>query len=216
MVARVTIPREPEGRFASPGAVRAAPAAARPRVDSVDLPRGVVTAPVLLRPFDRAYEAAARDLLVRCLREIAPPARAELEAYIARALDGDYRDIAAHYRPGRGRGFWLALSRDGGLMGTFALQPSGEDAAELRRMYVDAGFRRRGVARAMLARAEALCAGWGFRRLFLTTSTLNRAAIELYRSAGYRQGDYVAGSAQGEPLPPGVRVFAFEKAFGAG
>jgi GNAT superfamily N-acetyltransferase len=167
---------------------------------------------VLIRPFDRAYEAEVRDLLARCLREIAPPAQAEVEAYIARALGGDYRDIAAHYRPGRGRGFWMALSRDGDLMGTFALQPSGEDVVELRRMYVDAGSRRRGVARAMLARAEALCAGWGFRRLFLTTSSLNRAAIGLYRAVGFDQSDYVPGGAQGEPLPPGVRVFGFEKA----
>ncbi len=168
---------------------------------------------LLIRPFDRTYEAEVRDLLARCLREIAPPsARVEVEAYIARALAGDYRDIATHYRPERGRGFWLALSQDGDLMGTFALRPSGEDAAELRRMYVSAGFRRRGVARAMLARAEALCAGWGFRRLFLTTSSLNQAAIELYRAAGFDQRDYVAEGLQGEPLPPGVRVFSFEKA----
>src|SRR3712207_6490073 len=150
---------------------------------------------VLIRPFDRAYEAEVRDLLARCLREIAPPsAQVEVEAYIARALGGDYRGIATHYRPGRGRGFWMAMSQDGDLMGTFALRPSGEDVAELRRMYVDAGFRRRGVARAMLARAEALCAGWGFRRLFLTTSSLNRAAIGLYRAAGFDRSDHVPGA----------------------
>lgn len=167
----------------------------------------------LIRPFDRAYEAEVRTLFTRCFREIAPPsARAEAEAYIAVALAGDYRDIAAYYRPGRGRGFWLALSPDGELMGTFALQPHGEQAAELRRMYVSAGFRRRGVARAMLARAEALCAGWGFRRLFLITSSLNEAAIDLYRTAGFDQRDFEPATAPAGPLPPGVRVFAFEKA----
>lgn len=177
---------------------------------------GAGKALVHIRPFDRTYEAKVRDLLTSCLREIAPPSmQAQLDAYIARALDGDYRDIAQHYRPGRGRGFWLALSRDGELMGTFALQPSEDEVVELRRMYVDAEFRRCGVARTMLASAEALCAGWGVRRLFLTTSTLNRAAIEFYRSAGYRQSDHAAESSQGEPLPPGVRVFTFAKAFGA-
>ena len=45
---------------------------------------------VTLRPFNRTYEAEVRDLLVRCLREIAPPsAQAQLEAYITRALNGD-------------------------------------------------------------------------------------------------------------------------------
>jgi GNAT superfamily N-acetyltransferase len=171
----------------------------------------------LIRPFDRTYEAEARNLFIRCLREIAPPSmQSQLEAFIARAVDGDYRDIAQHYRPGRGRGFWLALSRDGDLMGTFALQPFGQDLVELRRMYVAAEFRRCGVARTMLTMAEVLCTGWGFRRLFLTTSSLNRAAIELYRSAGYHQSDYIAGSSQGEPLPSGMQVFSFEKVCGAG
>jgi len=179
----------------------------RHRGATADVPLG------LIRPFDRTHEAEVRDLLARCLREIAPPsAQVAVEAYIAGALAGDYRDIATHYRPGRGRGLWLALSGDGDLMGTFALQPSGEDVAELRRMYVDAGFRRRGVARAMLARAEALCGDWGFRTLFLTTSSLNRAAVELYRAAGFDQRDFVPEGVQTESLPPGVRVFAFEKA----
>lgn len=165
-----------------------------------------------IRPFEQTHEAEVRDLLARCLREIAPPsAQAAVEAYIAEALAGDYRDIATHYRPGRGRGLWVALSGDGDLMGTFALQPSGADGAELRRMYVDADFRRRGVARAMLARAEALCVDWGFRTLVLTTSSLNRAAIELYRAAGFDQREFVPEGIQAESLPPGVRVFTFEK-----
>ena len=186
-----------ESELKSPGRHRAAPAG---------MP------PALIRPFDLAYEGEVRDLLAACFREIAPPsAQPEAEAYIANALAGDYRDIAAHYRPGRGRGFWLALSREGDLMGTFALLPSGEEAAELRRMYVGAGFRRCGVARAMLARAEALCVGWGFRRLCLTTSSLNTAAIEFYRAAGFRQREHVPAGARGKP-PPGVRAFAFEKA----
>lgn len=170
------------------------------------------TLPILIRSFDRAYETAVRDLFTRCIHEIAPPsAQVEVESYIARALAGDYRDIAAHYAPGRGRGFWLALSPADDLIGTFALQPSSEDVAELCRMYVNAGFRRRGVARTMLARAEALCAEWGFRRLFLTTSSLNQAAVALYRAAGFERRDFVPENAAAEP-PPDVRVFAFEKA----
>ncbi len=166
---------------------------------------------VLIRPFDHIREAEVRDLFARCIREIAPPsAQAAVDTYIAEALTGDYRDIATHYRPGRGRGFWLALSQDDDLMGTFALRPVSEDVAELRRMYVGAAFRRRGVARAMLARAEALCAAWRFPRLFLTTSSMNRSAIELYRTAGFDQGDYMPAGIQ-EP-PPGVRIFVFEKA----
>ena len=167
---------------------------------------------VLIRPFGQVYEFEVKDLFARCIHEIAPPsARAEVDAYIARALASDYRDIATHYRPGRGSGFWLALSRGGDLMGTFALRPFREDVAELRRMYVSADFRRRGVARAMLAKAEALCSEWRFRTLFLTTSSMNQAAVEFYRAAGFEHRDYVPAGVREGP-PPGVRIFAFEKA----
>ncbi|MBL6081996.1 GNAT family N-acetyltransferase [Belnapia sp. T18] len=167
---------------------------------------------VLIRPFDRVHEFEVWNLFVQCIREIAPPsARAEVDAYIARALAGDYRDVATHYQPGRGSGFWLALSRDGDLLGTFALRPIREDVAELRRMYVSAAVRRRGVARAMLAKTEALCSEWRFRRLFLTTSSMNQAAVALYRAAGFEQRDYVPPGVWEKP-PPGVRTFAFEKA----
>jgi GNAT superfamily N-acetyltransferase len=169
-----------------------------------------------IRPFERRYEAAARDLFVLCIREIAPPSLGtHLDAYIAAALEGDYRDIAGHYRPGRGRGFWLAFSPAGDLLGTFGLRPCRGDAVELRRMYVDGAARRRGIASAMLRRAEADAAHWGFGSLFLTTSSLNRAAIQLYRSAGYRQSEYVPPDGMAEPLPPGLRIFAFEKSLGA-
>lgn len=169
-----------------------------------------------LRPFVRSDEAAVRQLFVRSIMELAPPAMQDQAArYVSRALAGDYRDIAGHYRPGRGRGFWVALSGDGALAGNFGLEPSGADAVELRRMYVAPCFRRRGVARAMLAEAEAACIAWGVSRLFLTTSSLNTAAVALYRSAGYRQMDHVPGDAAAEPIPPGMRFFIFEKHLGA-
>jgi hypothetical protein len=64
-----------------------------------------------LRPFIRSDEAAVRQLFVRSIMELAPPAMQDQAArYVSRALAGDYRDIAGHYRPGRGRGFWVALS----------------------------------------------------------------------------------------------------------
>lgn len=170
---------------------------------------------VSIAPFHRAYEAKARDLLVQCLSELAAPSlRHQLGPYLARALNGDYRDIAEFYRPGRGSGFWLALSKGGDLLGTFALLPAGEDDVELRRMFVDARCRRQGVARTMLAHAESLCKGWGFRRLFLSTSTLSQAAVALYRSAGYRESEYT-GAGPGVPLPPGVQALTFETTFGS-
>jgi ribosomal protein S18 acetylase RimI-like enzyme len=60
-------------------------------------------------------------------------------------------------------------------------------------LYVDAlatdpGHRRRGVARALLAQAEALAREASLRRVALDTRLDNAPARELYRRAGFREG----------------------------
>ena len=68
----------------------------------------------------------------------------------------------------------------------FGLEPAAADAMELRRMYVDPSARRSGIARSMLQFAEAECRRLGMRKLELSTSELQPAALELYGHAGYR------------------------------
>ena len=58
--------------------------------------------------------------------------------------------------------------------------------AEIRRMYVSPGARRRGFARAILAELERTALATGHRRMILETGTVLPEAIALYRSAGYR------------------------------
>lgn len=45
--------------------------------------------------------------------------------------------------------------------------------------------RRRGAARQLLRRAEALALGWGYSEIVLDTASANTAAVELYASCGY-------------------------------
>jgi ribosomal protein S18 acetylase RimI-like enzyme len=52
---------------------------------------------------------------------------------------------------------------------------------------VDAPFRRRGVARALLAHAERRAAAAGLAGVALDTGLQNRPARELYEAAGYRE-----------------------------
>lgn len=61
----------------------------------------------------------------------------------------------------------------------------GEDAAELKRMYVRPGVRGHGLARAILVELERTVASAGRRRVVLETGDRQPAAIALYRSAGY-------------------------------
>ncbi|HYH32264.1 MAG TPA: GNAT family N-acetyltransferase [Pseudonocardia sp.] len=57
--------------------------------------------------------------------------------------------------------------------------------AEVKRMYVAAGHRGRGYARAVLAALERTAAAAGLRRIVLETGTRQPEAIALYTSSGY-------------------------------
>ncbi len=55
---------------------------------------------------------------------------------------------------------------------------------------VAAGFRRRGVARALLTHGEKVARFWGKRRLVLDVGEENEAARQLYRQLGYTEGRF--------------------------
>jgi GNAT superfamily N-acetyltransferase len=79
------------------------------------------------------------------------------------------------------------------------------ETAELKRIWTDSRYRRRGHARALLTALEAEIAGRGYRRIYLTTGDRQPEAEALYRSAGYTRLP--------EPLPAEGEVYpvAFEK-----
>lgn len=57
---------------------------------------------------------------------------------------------------------------------------------EVKRMYVTAGWRGRGYARAMLAHLEDTARAAGARWLVLETGTRQPEAVQLYQSCGYQ------------------------------
>jgi GNAT superfamily N-acetyltransferase len=83
------------------------------------------------------------------------------------------------------------------------------ETAELKRIWTDSRFRRRGHARMLLAALEAEIVARGYRRVYLTTGDRQPEAEALYLSAGYTR--------LAEPLPADgsekVEVYpvAFEK-----
>ena len=81
--------------------------------------------------------------------------RNAFEAYVERALAEEIDRITDYYSQ-RKDGFWVAIIDDT-LVGTFGLEHASPDSRELRRMYVDPGARRRGIARQMLRFAEGEC-----------------------------------------------------------
>jgi len=95
--------------------------------------------------------------------------------------------------------------RDGRPVTGGAFRRFDAETAELKRIWTDSRYRRRGYATALLAELETLIAARGYRRVYLTTGDRQPEAEELYLSLGYRRLD--------EPLPAEGEVYplAFSK-----
>lgn len=112
--------------------------------------------------------------------------RDRFEAYIDLSLREEISRIPEYYQTGRGRGFWVAeLPREPRLAGFYGLEADRPDAVELRRMYVEPEFRRRGIGSALLCDAERRARLLGCSKIILSTSELQGAALSLYRKHGY-------------------------------
>jgi ribosomal protein S18 acetylase RimI-like enzyme len=81
----------------------------------------------------------------------------------------------------------LALQGDT-VCGTLALQRSwltvGTDAV-VQRLYVRDAFRRRGIARELMAAGHAIAVGAGFQRLVCNVMTSRTGALRFYETLGY-------------------------------
>jgi len=169
---------------------------------------------ITIRAFTEDDAAQVRQLFITVDRLLSPPnLRDAFEAYIERALAEEIGRITAYYLQ-RGGGFWVAIHNDR-LVGTFGLERSAPDAMELRRMYVDPGARRRGIARQMLQFAEDECRRRYLFRLELSTAEIQSAALALYRNAGYELvREEIAEVSNHKTAGAGLRRFYFEKALG--
>jgi putative acetyltransferase len=88
-----------------------------------------------------------------------------------------------------GRGAFL-VARDGGrAVGCGAIRLLDPTTAEVKRMYVEPGQRRRGAGWAVLASLEAAARERGVKRLVLETGIHQEAAISLYLRAGFTPVD---------------------------
>lgn len=73
------------------------------------------------------------------------------------------------------------------------------DTAELKRIWTDRAYRRRGYATALVAELEAEIAARGYRRVYLMTGNRQPEAEALYHATGYTR--------LSEPLPSAEPVF---------
>lgn len=106
----------------------------------------------------------------------------------ARAL---YPELFAHGAPWPGnpptarRGVYLVAYKDGKPVACGALRSIDAETVEVRRLFVTAAARRRGLARAMLLDLERRAAALGYAVVRLETGNRQLAAIALYESLGF-------------------------------
>jgi GNAT superfamily N-acetyltransferase len=165
-----------------------------------------------IREFSIGDAAAVRELFVRVNRLLAPADMKDaFEIYIARSLTEEMGRVSEYYAERKG-GFWVAVDGQK-IIGMFGLEPSSGEAMELRRMYVDPDFRRRGIARSMLNFAEQECRRCHRPRMNLSTSELQREALALYQNAEYGLvREELATEASNKTLGGGIRRYYFTKA----
>jgi GNAT superfamily N-acetyltransferase len=80
---------------------------------------------------------------------------------------------------------WLVLYDDGRPAGCAGLREAEAGVAEIRRMFVSAGARRRGHGRRLLGALEARARELGYARVRLFTTSMLTEALALYADAGY-------------------------------
>ncbi|HEV2953531.1 MAG TPA: GNAT family N-acetyltransferase [Candidatus Dormibacteraeota bacterium] len=88
-----------------------------------------------------------------------------------------------------GAGRFLVARLGGRAIGCGAIRILDPTTAEVKRMYVEADYRSRGVGAAVLENLEAAAKALGVTRLVLETGIHQSAAMGLYRRAGFTEVD---------------------------
>jgi GNAT superfamily N-acetyltransferase len=135
------------------------------------------------------FEAVAA-LWTRVNRELAPAGMEALfEQYIATTIKEELSRLLDIFSLARRNAFWVVELTDGSrrIVGTFGIECHDSDTTELRRMYIDAGWRGRGLAQRMLHRSEEMARELGFSRMIVSTANIQRAALRFYTKSGFKR-----------------------------
>jgi GNAT superfamily N-acetyltransferase len=142
-----------------------------------------------LRPYVASDFEAVADLWTRVNRELAPAGMEALfEQYIATTIEGELSRLLDIFSPARRNAFWVVEPGDGRqlVVGTFGIECHSRETTELRRMYIDAAWRGRGLAQRMLRTAEDTARALGFSGMIVSTADVQQAAFRFYTKSGFK------------------------------
>jgi GNAT superfamily N-acetyltransferase len=142
------------------------------------------------RPYVASDFEVVADLWARVNRELAPAGMEMLfEQYIATTIEGELSRLLDVFSQARRNAFWVVELGDGSgrVVGTFGIECHDSNTTELRRMYIDAGWRGRGLAARMLRTAEAMAREFGFSRMIVSTADIQHAAFRFYTKSRFKR-----------------------------
>jgi GNAT superfamily N-acetyltransferase len=107
--------------------------------------------------------------------------------------------------------FWV-VEAESEIVGSFGIESRSADDVELRRMYLDQGYRGAGIAQRMLDFALVEARARGFTKMILSTAQIQKAADRFYRKSGFRLiATEVADQMTAKQAGGGLTRFHFEK-----
>jgi len=125
-----------------------------------------------------AHNLDVRELVMKILNE-------EYALDLQLAELPDLVDVHHSYRGQASGNFWVAIE-DGSVRGCIGVMQLGRGDFELRRMYVEAGARGRGLAQQLLNVALGWSAARGVQSIYLETHHRWQAAHHIYEKNGFR------------------------------
>ena len=173
----------------------------------------VMPHPVTFRRYQTADYYLVASLWTRVNRELAPVGMEKLfEQYILMIIDGELKQLLEVFSEARRNAFWIVESANE-IVGSFGIESHGIDDTELRRMYLDKGYRGLGIAQRMLDCAQAEARALGFTKMILSTAQIQKAADRFYRRSGFLHvRSEVAETMTTKQAGGGLTRFYFEKA----
>ena len=133
------------------------------------------------------------------------------EQYILATIDGELKQLLEVFSEARRNAFWVVESENE-IIGSFGIESRNADDVELRRMYLDQGYRGAGIAQRMLDFALVEARARGFTKMILSTAQIQKAADRFYRKSGFRLiATEVADQMTAKQAGGGLTRFHFEK-----
>jgi GNAT superfamily N-acetyltransferase len=168
--------------------------------------------PVIFRRYQTTDYVPVASLWRRINLQLAPAGMEELfERYIAMTIDGELKQLIEVFSEAKRNAFWVVESANA-IVGSFGIESHGVNDTELRRMYLDEGYRGTGIAQHMLDCAQTQARAFGFTKMILSTAQIQRAAERFYRKSGFiHLRTEVAEAMTTKQAGGGLTRFYFEK-----